>query len=301
MRRLTDARRSFVRHLTALAVAAIGLAALIGAPAWAADRKPLRVCADPDNLPFSNSKGQGFENRLAEYVAGQFGDRLSYTWWPWQRGRPRRALQAGLCDVLIGVPSEIKGVAATRPYYWSSYVFVSRADRHLDVSSIKDDRLKSLRIGVEQIHGNRFYTPPAHKLAAAGLASHLVAYPIDGTGADRRGRIIADVARGKIDVAAVWGPVGGYFARHSPVPLRITPIADYEMFSTRLPHFGLVAFQYDIAMGVRPGDEALRRMLDRIIADRQPQITALLRSFGVPLINPVRTVALAAPRNGTAE
>lgn len=298
MRRLTDAQRSFVRRVTAVAVAAIGLAALTGPPARAADRQPLRACADPDNLPFSNSKGQGFENRLAEYVAGQLGEKLSYTWWPWQRGRMRRALQAGLCDVVIGVPSEVKGIAVTRPYYWSSYVFVSRADHHLDIASIKDHRLRHLRIGVEEIHGNRFYTPPARILAESGLASRLIAYPID---ADRRARIIADVARGAIDVAAVWGPVGGYFARQSPVPLRITPIADYEMFSTRLSHFGLAAFQYDIAIGVRPGDEALRRALDRVIADRQPQITALLQSFGVPLINPVRTVALAAPRNGTAE
>jgi mxaJ protein len=300
MRRLTDLRRFLERGPAALAVAAIGvgLAALIAPPARAADRQPLRVCADPDDLPFSNAKGQGFENKLAEYVAGRLGERLSYTWWPWQRGRPRRALQAGLCDVVIGVPSEVGGVAATRPYYWSSYVFVSRADRPLDIDSIKDDRLKPLRIGVEEIHGNRFYTPPARVLAAAGLASRLVAYPIDGAGAPepvegRRGRIIADVARGTIDVAAVWGPVGGYFARQSPVPLRITPIADYEMFSTRLSHFGLAAFQYDIAMGVRPGEEALRRTLDRVIADHQPQITALLRHFGVPVLVTARLAARA--------
>lgn len=101
------------------------------------------------------------------------------------------------------------------------------------------------------------------------------------------------MARGAIDVAAVWGPVGGYFARQSPVPLRLTPIADYEMFSTRLSHFGLAAFQYDIAMGVRRGDEVLRRALDRVIADKEPQITALLRHFGVPVIVLTRVAARA--------
>jgi mxaJ protein len=280
--------------LAALAAGAIGLAALAGPPARAAEQKPLRVCADPDNLPFSNSKGQGFENKLAALVADRLGEKLSYTWWPWQRGRMRRALRAGLCDVVIGVPGEIGGVAATRPYYWSSYVVVSRADRRLGIASIKDHRLRHLRIGVEEIHGNRFYTPPARILAEEGLADHLAAYPIESpANTGQRGRIIADVARGTIDVAALWGPVGGYFARQSRVPLRIVPIGDYEEFSTRKLHFGLAAFQFDIAMGVRPGDEALRRTLDRLIAREQPQITALLQRFGVPVVVPTRLAARA--------
>jgi mxaJ protein len=280
--------------LIGLAVGALSLAALAGPPARAAPQKALRVCADPDNLPFSNSKGQGFENKLAAFVAGRLGEKLSYTWWPWQRGRMRRALQAGSCDVVIGVPSEIGGVATTRPYYWSSYVFVSRADRRLDIASIKDHRLKLLRIGVEEVHGNRFYTPPARLLAEEGLAGRLMAYPIESSaGTGQRGHIIADVAQGKIDVAAVWGPVGGYFARHSAVPLKIVPIGDYEEFSTRKPHFGLAAFQFDIAMGVRPGERALRRTLDRLIAREQPQITAILQHFGVPMVVPTQLAARA--------
>jgi ABC-type amino acid transport substrate-binding protein len=195
---------------------------------------------------------------------------------------------------VIGVPSEIGGVATTRPYYWSSYVFVSRADRRLDIASIKDHRLRHLRIGVEEIHGNRFYTPPARILAEEGLADRLMAYPIEGpTNTSRRGHIIADVARRTIDVAAVWGPVGGYFAQRSAVPLKIVPIGDYEEFSTRRLHFGLAAFQFDIAMGVRPGDAALRHTLDRLIAREQPQIAALLQHFGVPVVVPTRLAARA--------
>ncbi|HJU18467.1 MAG TPA: quinoprotein dehydrogenase-associated putative ABC transporter substrate-binding protein [Stellaceae bacterium] len=289
--------------LMALAAGAIGLTALAGPPARAAAQKPLRVCADPDNLPFSNAKGQGFENKLAEFVADQLGEQLSYTWWPWQRGRPRRALRAGLCDVVIGVPGEVGGVAATRPYYWSSYVFVSRADHHLgDISSIKDHRLKHLRIGVEEIHGNRFYTPPARMLADVGLADNLAAYPIEGpANTSPRARIIADVAQGKIDVAAVWGPVGGFFARQSTVPLKLVPIGDYEEFSTRRIHFGLVGFQFDIAMGVHPGNEALRRSLDQLIARDQPQITALLQRYGVPEVVLTRLAARIGRSGGQAE
>lgn len=283
--------------VAALAAAALGLA-LAAAPAPAAAQKSLRVCADPNNLPFSNAQGQGFENALAGFVAHQLGEKVAYTWWPWQRGRVRKALRAGLCDVVIGLPSEVGGIAATRPYYWSSYVFVSRADRHLAVNSIKDHKLRHLKIGVEEIHGNRFYTPPARMLADKGLADRLIPYPIAGA---RRARIVEAVAKGDIDIAAVWGPVAGYFARHVPVPLTIVPIADYEMFSTRLIHFGLAAFQYDIAMGVRPGDEPLRRALDRVIAEHQPQITALLQQFGVPVINPIETVALGPHAGRTAE
>jgi quinoprotein dehydrogenase-associated probable ABC transporter substrate-binding protein len=270
--------------LAAIIAVVSGVALAAGAPALAAAPHELRVCADPDNLPFSDKAGRGFENRLAEFVAERLGDKLSYAWWPWQRGRLRQALAAGLCDVVIGVPSEVGGIAVTRPYYWSSYVFVSRADRHLDIASTKDDRLRRLRIGVEEIHGNRFYTPPARVLADAGLADRLAAYPIEGAGAAPRARIIDDVARGAIDIAAVWGPVGGYFAQRAPAPLSVVSIADYEMYSARKQHFGLAAFQFDIAMGVRPDEAALRRRLDRLIARDEPQITRLLQHFGIPLV-----------------
>ena len=157
-----------------------------------------------------------------------------------------------------------------------------------------------IRISHEIIHR---FTPPARMLTQAAIVDNLIGYPADENYAKPpgRARIIEDVARGTIDVAAIWGPVGGPFAQQSAIPLKIVPIGDYEMFSNRLAHFRLAAFQYDIAMGVRRGDDGLRRALDRAIAAKQPQITKLLRGFGVPLINPVRAVALAAAPSGPAE
>ncbi len=307
MQPLTGTRRHYLRlsklGRAALAATAIGFAALGAAPAGAAERQELRVCAYADSLPFSNRERQGFENKIAELVAGQLGAKLATTWWPRPEGLIRHALNSGLCDVVIGVPRELASVETTQPYYWSSYVFISRADRNLDISSIKDPRLKHLRIGVETISGDRFYTPPARMLTQAGIVDNLIGYSADEIGAKPpgRARIIADLARGTIDVAAIWGPVGGPFAQQSGIPLKVVPIGNYEMFSNRLAHFSLAAFQYDIAMGVRRGDDGLRRALDRAIAAKQPQITQLLRRFGVPLINPVRAVALATAPGGPAE
>ena len=166
-----------------------GLLLALLAPAWtvAAEEAAgkdaageFRVCADPNNLPFSNDKGEGFENKLAELVAKELGKRVTYTWWAQRRGFVRNTLKAGRCDVIMGVPAQLDMVATTRPYYRSSYVFLSRDDRRIDLVSISDPRLRDLRIGVHLLGDDGFNTPPANALGEEGITRNVVGYSIYG-------------------------------------------------------------------------------------------------------------------------
>jgi mxaJ protein len=266
---------------------AIGSAAALVHPAAAADSgwqaaedKPaLRVCADPNNLPFSNKAQAGFENKLADLIAAEFHEPVVYEWHAQRRGFIRETLKAKRCDVVMGVPRGYDLVETTRPYYRSTYVFVSRAERHVDIQSLKDPRLHTLKVGVQLIGDDGFNTPPAHALAAQGIIDNVVGFPVYG---DYRqpnppAAIVKAVERGDIDIAAVWGPLAGYFAQRSTVPLTVKAMTDTESFSPLI-------FQYDIAMGVRKGDDELRGKLDAIIAEKRPEIDALLKSYGIPLV-----------------
>lgn len=284
------------------AVATLGLASLPLSAARADEPAPLRVCAEPHNMPFSNAEGEGFENKLVELVAGELGKPLAYTWSTPQPDFIREALAGGLCDVVAGMPSQLVWAETTRPYYWSSYAFISRADRKLDITSLKDHRLRPMKIGVASVRGDRLFTPPAHILAEAGLRENLIGYPIDGeSGPEQRARIIDGVARGDIDIAAVWGPFAGYFAQRSSVPLTVTLVGDTDEFSSRKSHFELLGLQYEIAMGVRRGNDLLRQTLDQAIARKQAEIDALLEAFGVPMVRPARFSAIAMPSSGTSD
>jgi mxaJ protein len=268
-------------------IAILLLAALVASPAAADDSaasEAFRVCADPNNLPFSNRSGEGFENKLAEMIAQQFGKPVSYTWWAQRRGFIRHTLKAGDCDLVMGVPTGYELVESTKPYYRSSYVFVSRKDRQLDLSSILDPRLHSLSIGVHLIGDDGNNTPPAHALGEQGIVENVRGYVIYGDYREPNppSRLIEAVERGKVDVAAVWGPFAGYFAGHSRVPLTVTPMSDTERFAPQ-------QFQFEIAMGVRKGDHQLRDRLNDFIDKHRPEIAALLRSYGVPLVESRRT------------
>jgi quinoprotein dehydrogenase-associated probable ABC transporter substrate-binding protein len=285
-----------MRSLADLLLAAAVLALLpAGAASTAAadDGKVLRVCADPNNLPFSNRAEEGFENKLAQLVAQKLGMTVSYTWWAQRRGFVRHTLKAGDCDVVMGVPVHYDLVETTQPYYRSTYVFVTQADRHLDLRSIKDPRLNSLKIGVHLIGDDGTNTPPAHALGQEGLIDNVVGFMIYG---DYRrpnppAALIQAVEQGTIDVAAAWGPLAGFAAKQSPVPLTVHVIEGGEAFAP-------LRFQFDIAMGVRHGDHALRQKLDGVIAAAKPEIEALLASYGVPLLP--RPVPIAAGHAGDA-
>lgn len=292
------------RHSVGIAATALGLAIVTIAAVNAqepqqkqdaADANRFRVCADPNNLPFSNQAKEGFENKLADLIAADLGETVTYTWHAQRRGFVRETLKAKKCDVIMGVPTQLDMVDATQPYYRSGYVFVSRADRHLDIRSIMDPRLRTLKIGVQLIGDDGFNTPPSHALSDQGITRNLVGYPVYGDYSEPNppARIVTAVEHGDIDIAAVWGPLAGYFAKTSPVPLTVTPITDTASFAPLI-------FQYDIALGVRKGDHARKMKLDEIITRRQPQIAALLASYGVPTFpTPVKPTQAAGDDHAT--
>jgi mxaJ protein len=236
----------------------------------------LRVCADPNDMPYSNQREEGFENRIAALVAHELLESVAYTWWPQRRGFVRETLKKDLCDVVIGMPADSDQVAVTRPYYRSSYVFVSRADRSLGVDSLDAPILKQLRVGI-QLVGDDYANPPgATSLAARGIIDRVVGYSVYGDYAhdDPVAPIINAVVRGEVDVALVWGPQAGWFAKKSGVPMVLTPV-------TPDPD-GPVPFTFAMAMGVRQGDEALRDRLQAILDRRRAAIGAILDDYGVP-------------------
>jgi mxaJ protein len=240
--------------------------------------EPLRVCSDPNNMPFSNTKGEGFENKIAELLGRELGRPVTYFWSPQRRGFVRNTLSADRCDVIVGVPAGFDPVATTKPYYESSYVFVSRRSRALAVRSLDDPRLKRLRIGI-QITGDDYDNPPAAQaLAARHIITNVQGFTVYGdySKPDPQRGIVDAVARGAVDLAIVWGPLAGYYARREPVAMdvvRVTPDRD----GPALP------FRFAIAMGVRHTDRALKTALDGIIARRAVAIRRILTSYGVPL------------------
>lgn len=238
----------------------------------------LRVCADPNNLPFSNAREEGFENRIARLVAGAIGARLDYTWYAQRRGFIRNTLGAGTCDAIIGIPHNLEAVETTRPYYRSTHVFVTRARDGLTVQSMDDPRLARLRIGVHVVGDDYASLPPLQALGRRGLVRNVSGYSLYGNYAepDPPARLIDAVARGDVDVAIVWGPLGGYFAARQAVPLQVTQMAK----DTDGPG---VPFIYDISMGVRKGDRRLRQTLQDVLDRRQAEIQSILRAYRLPL------------------
>jgi mxaJ protein len=275
MRRLNN------RWTVALATA-VGLTGHI----MAAPASELRVCADPNNMPFSNSAQLGFENRLAVLIADHLGKQVSYIWWAQRRGFIRNTLKAGKCDVVMGVPSTYELIEATLPYYRSTYVFLSRQDQHLDVASLLDPRLRKLRIGVHLIGDDGNNAPPAQALGEQGIVENVRGYSIYGDyrQANPPARLLEAVENLEIDVAAAWGPLAGYFAKLSPMPLTITPIQDGDRFAPQ-------QFQFSISMGVRKGDHDLRDQLNAFILGHRAEIATLLRDYGVPLVETSETAS----------
>lgn len=250
---------------------------LMSVTAAGARGRELRVCSDPNNLPFSNDRGEGFENKIAELIAKDMGARVKYTWFAQRRGFVRNTLKAGECDLIVGVPASFDLTAVTVPYYRSSYVFVTRRDRGLDIRSFDDSRLRHLKIGVQLVGDDGMNTPPVHALANRGIRGNLKGYLVMGdySKPNPPARIIDGVAKGEVDVAIVWGPLAGYFAHRQGVPLEISPVSP----QVDLPFLPEV---FDISMGVRREDKAFRDQLDSIIDRRRAEIDAILDAYHVP-------------------
>lgn len=238
----------------------------------------LRVCADPNNLPFSNARREGFENALAEMLAAELGARVDYTWWAQRRGFFRNTLNAGICDVVLGVPTSVELAMTTRPYYRSTYVFVTRRGEP-PVTSFDDPGLRRRTIGVQLVGDDFSNTPPAHALANRGIVRQVRGYSLYGdyTQPDPPSRIVRAVADREIDVAVVWGPLAGFFAARQATPLELHPVSP----QIDLP---FLPFVFDIGMGVRRGDTARLEVLDRFIDSHREAIAKLLERYHVPTV-----------------
>lgn len=254
-------------HLAATAVHTV--------EAPSADARTLRVCADPNNLPFSNAQEEGFENQIAAAIARDLGKTVRYFWQPQRRGFLRNTLLAGACDVVIGVPASLEMVRTTRPYYRSSYVFVSRRDRGLSLKSLDDPRLRSLQIGIPITGDDYDNPPPARALATRKIFDNVHGYPVYGDYSKPHpswGAVDA-VRRADVDVAIAWGPIAGFAARQPGARLDLTPLPDHD---------GSLPFAFDIAMAVRRQDAALGAQLDAAIERRAADIQRILDAYGVP-------------------
>ncbi len=237
------------------------------------DPKVLRVCADPRNLPFSNEKGEGFENKLAELFAEKLQKKLDYMFFPQATGFVRMTLGAHRCDVIMGFPQGDELVQGTNPYYRTAYALVAKPGSGLeDVTSLGDERLKGKRLGI--VAG----TPPATNMAANGLMTNARPYPlmIDTRIDSSAVAMIKDLMAAEIDAGVLWGPMAGYYATHVNPPLHVTPLVK-ETSGPRLA--------YRIGMGVRPADQNWKRQLNRLIQENQPTINKILLDFGVPLLD----------------
>jgi quinoprotein dehydrogenase-associated probable ABC transporter substrate-binding protein len=237
------------------------------------DPRVLRVCADPRNLPFSDEKGSGFENKLAELFAEKLQKKLDYTFFPQATGFVRMTLAAHRCDVIMGFPQGDEIAQGTNPYYRTAYALVTRKGSGLeDITSLADERLKGKHLGI--VAG----TPPATYMAANGLMANAKPYPlmIDTRVDSSAAAMMNDLGSGEIDAAVLWGPMAGYYAKQANPPLHVTPLVN-EKSGPQLV--------YRIGMGVRSADQNWKRVLNRLIAENQPAINKILLDYGVPLLD----------------
>jgi mxaJ protein len=245
---------------------------------------PLRVCADPDNLPFTSRQSGGFEIDIARMLANDLSRPLEFTWWPQRRGFLRNTLLANACDVVPGYPSRADGVRTSRPYYRSTYVFLTRPDT--PVASFDDPQLRTVRIAIPLVGDSDGNAPPAHALSRRGIMRNVRALPLSVSGGGTP-PIVAAVAQHTVDVGIAWGPAVGFFAARASPAIELRPVAPASD--------GLIPEVYDISMAVRRDDEMLQRSIDRFIARRQSDIDIVLRRYHVPLLSvPVDPAARTA-------
>ena len=285
-----------MRHVLLLGLLALSTARAAVAPADIRapeqTRRELTVCADPNNLPFSNKAEAGFENKIASLMARDMGAKLTYVWWAQRRGYARNTLDQAKCDMWPGVAKGVDRIATSRPYYHSTYVFVTRENASLQGLTLDDERLRSLKIGVQMIGNDATNTPPAHSLARRGIVNNVRGYMLYGNyeTPNPPAAIVDAVAKGDVDVALVWGPLAGYFAAHSAVPLRlehVTPVIDDAIWP----------MTYGISVGVNRRNPELLAEVERILDKEQPNIDAILATYAVPIVRPTPMVRSANPHS----
>jgi quinoprotein dehydrogenase-associated probable ABC transporter substrate-binding protein len=232
----------------------------------------LKVCADPNNLPFSDENREGFENKIAELIGVELGRKVDYTWFPQVIGFVRNTLSAHLCDLVMGTVAGDEIMQTTNPYYFTTYVILYRSDKGLAIETLDNPRLKTLRLGV--VAG----TPPSDLLARYDLMSLTKPYAltVDTRAQSPTHEMVRDVVDGTIDVGFLWGPIAGYWRKHDALPVTLVPLQNQP---------GAARMAYHIAMGVRANEPEWRRTINAVILKRQTEITAILREYGVPLLN----------------
>ena len=256
--------------------AAVAVLFFAAYPAVSQPERQLRVCADPNNLPFSNAQQEGFENRIANILAEEMHATVQYTWWAQRRGFIRNTLKAGNCDVVMAVPKGFEQVSTTTPYYRSTYVFVYPKNRDYRIHSFDDPILHKLKIGVHLMGDDYANTPPAHALSRRNIIDNVAGFMIYG---DYRqpnppARIFDALTAGEIDVAIVWGPLAGFFAQRASIPLEIVPV------SPRKDAF--LPMEFDISVGVRRGDDSMKKEIEVALAKRRLDIQKVLAAYAVP-------------------
>ena len=265
------------RLRTRVLLVACGCVAALSTPVASPPRPPLRVCSDPNNLPFSNREGQGFEDAIARELARFIGTRLVTTWWAQRRGFIGHTLEGGGCDVVIGFPAGADRVLTTIPYYRSTYVFVTARARHLSIHSYDDPLLRRLRIGIPLVGDDGASAPPGFALSRRGIVANVVGYSVYGDAIDNpASTILSAVARGAIDVAAVWGPPAGYFAQQRDELLDIVPVSPTSD--------GGMPQTFAIAMAVRTSDRARLEVLNEFLRQKRRDIDAILARYHVPRV-----------------
>ena len=244
------------------------------APSW-----EMRVCSDPNNLPYSSRQEPGFENKVAEILAAELSAELTYVWYPQRNLQVREVFREGECDIIMGMSDGNPLVLTTLPYYQSTYVFVYPENADFDIDSLDDPDLKNLTIGVQVPGGESASVPPAQALANRGLAANFVGFSIFGdySQPDPAKPIVDAVANGDVDVAVVWGPIAGYYAKRASVPLKVVPVTP----QIEPPFLPMVI---SISVAVRQGDEDFADILDRAIVTRYDDIQAVLKEYNIPLL-----------------
>jgi mxaJ protein len=274
MQRCLTLRR--VATLAGLGLVAIVLPARAQRPA-PLDPEKIRVCADPDNMPSSNDKLEGYENKLATLISQELKAKLEYVWYPTRRGY-FRILNGMYCDLAMEVPAGLDMAGATKPYFRSSYVFVTRKGSGLeDIKNLADPRLKKLKIGVNIYTSDAENSPPAMALSQYGVVGNLVGFSTFFDQNNRPEDIVNAVARKKVDLAIAWGPLAGYYAKSATVPLVLTPLPAKDSLSD-------FPFQYNIGIAVRRVDKEFKDSLNAVLTRRQPEVQAILKEYAIPLL-----------------
>jgi quinoprotein dehydrogenase-associated probable ABC transporter substrate-binding protein len=282
MRLVNKKISALAAKLGVLLAAAVGLIGATYQPAVAVEghradlvnRRVLRVCADPSNMPFSNQKAEGFENRIADIIANELGIPVEYTWFPQATGFTRNTLLAKRCDLIIGTGQGDDLVLNTNALYHSAYALIYKPGAGLDgVESIFDPRLKDKRIGVVQ------GTPSATLVAKAGLMDTARPYRlmVDRRFEDPSAEMVKDIRSGELDAGVMWGPIAGYYASRDGEKLTVVPLTQDAGKAGRI--------DFRITMGVRQGEDLWKRQLNDIIRKRQADIDRVLLDYGVPLLD----------------